>query len=159
MCRQLEAYFASDIYPTSHLAGFDTRSFYCRRPCTNRDSYAAVTKIFDHVGITYFWRGPKAPSDALSIAKQVLLGWVGVRNLKTRGLFCVWYLSSLPLAGFDMKSFYQVNWLPTKSVFDTRSFYGGMGKLIRGCNKQIFGPVGWRWGRAVEYTDCISKAG
>ena len=40
-----------DIYPTSHQVGFDTRSFQCGEPCTNRDPWAATTKMLDPVGI------------------------------------------------------------------------------------------------------------
>ena len=43
-----------NIYPTFHQVGSDTRSFYRGEPCTNRDSYAAVTKMPDPVGIPHF---------------------------------------------------------------------------------------------------------
>ena len=42
---------AFDIHPISHQVGFNSRPFYCGRPCKNRDSYAAITKTIDSVSL------------------------------------------------------------------------------------------------------------
>ena len=55
------------VYPTSHLAGFDTRSFV-GVPGSNLDSCAAVTKNASILGV------PRAPNYKLSPAKKVLPG-------------------------------------------------------------------------------------